>query len=377
MIDWSQKLLRPASAALFAAGLAAAFLHRPLAEPSAFAPPSAPASPARQQAEISLAMLPVAAPVAGPSSLARLADGRIAAAWLAGPSNDASAAGIWLSVLGQNGWSQPLLAATRESTAAGTFAHLHSLGRPLLLAEGSWLHLWYESLPLGHWAGAAIVHSLSTDGGKTWSKAKRLPTSALGALGSGLGGPPLMLADGGLALPLDQRFPTQGSEWLRLSATGRIVDKIRLAHPAATQQAAILALDEQRALAIFRDKRAGTRRATLSTANGGQTWGAAGELALPGPDAPVALLRLAGGQLLLAGNPQPGKETLQLWLSTDDGQNWVMKRSVEAASDGGAEFADPALLQARDGRIHLTYTWRQQGIRHAVLTEAWLAGDAP
>jgi predicted neuraminidase len=377
MIRWSEKLSLRASAVLFAAGLAAAFLRPPSVEPPAFAPASSPAAPARQTAEMSLSMLPVAAPVAGPASLARLADGRIAAAWLAGPGNDEAAAGIWLSILGSSGWSLPLLAATRESTAAGTFTHMNSLGRPQLLAEGSWLHLWYESLPLGDWAGATIVHSLSTDGGKTWSKAERLQTSALGALGSGLGGPPLMLADGGLALPLEQRFPMPGSEWLRLSATGRIVDKIRLTHPAPTRQAAIVALDEQRALAIFRDKRAGNSRATLSTSNGGQSWGAAGELALPGPDAPVALLRLASGRLLLAGNPQSGKEAMELWLSSDDGQSWVMKRTVEAASDGGADFSAPALLQARDGRIHLTYTWRQQGIRHAAFTEAWLEGGAP
>lgn len=377
MIRWSQKLLLRATAVLFAAGLAAAFLHQPVTEPPAFVPPPAPTAQARQAAEISLATLPIAAPVAGPSTLARLADGRIAAAWLAGPGNDESAAGIWLSIFGTSGWSQPLRAASRESTAAGTFAHMNGLERPILLAEGNWLHLWYESLPLGDWAGAAIVHSRSTDAGKTWSKAERLQSSPLGTLGSGLGGPPLMLADGGLALPLDQRFPRQGSEWLRQSATGRIVDKIRLALPAPTQQAAIVTLDEQRALAIFRDKRAGDHRAALSTANGGQTWETAGELALPNPDAPLALLRLSSGHLLLAGNPQAGKEALQLWLSADEGKTWTMKRTVETASDGAADFSAPALLQGRDGRIHLTYTWRQQAIRHAVFGAAWLEEGAP
>lgn len=377
MIRWSQKLLLRATAVLFAAGLAAAFLRQPVTEPPAFVPPPAPTAQARQAAEISLATLPIAAPVAGPSTLARLADGRIAAAWLAGPGNDESAAGIWLSILGTSGWSQPLRAASRESTAAGTFAHMNGLGRPILLAEGNWLHLWYESLPLDDWAGAAIVHSRSTDAGKTWSKAERLQTSPLGALGNGLSGPPLMLADGGLGLPLAQRFPRQGSEWLRLSATGRIVNKIRLAHPAPTQQAAIVALDEQRALAIFCDKRAGDHRAALSTANGGQTWGAAGELALPNPDAPLALLRLSSGHLLLTGNPQAGKEALQLWLSADEGKTWTMKRTVETASDGAADFSAPALLQGRDGRIHLTYTWRQQAIRHAVFGAAWLEEGAP
>uniref|UniRef100_Q47IL7 Glycosyl hydrolase, BNR repeat n=1 Tax=Dechloromonas aromatica (strain RCB) TaxID=159087 RepID=Q47IL7_DECAR len=371
----SPAVIHHGSAGLFLAALAAAFLRLPATEAPAFVPPPVVASPL--PADMTRSNLPSAGATAGPASLTLLADGKVAAAWLAGPGNDNSAATIWLSILGRSGWSQPLPAATRESTAAGTFAHMSSLGRPLLLAEGSWLHLWYESLPLGSGAGAAIVHSLSTDGGKTWSKAERLQTSPLGTLGNGLGGPPLMLADGGLGLPLDQRFPKQGSEWLRLSATGRIVDKRRLAHAAPTLQPAVVALDDHRGLAVLRDNRAGTSRATLSTTNGGQTWETASELALPAPDAPVALLRLASGRLLLAGNPQQGKEALQLWLSADDGQTWAMKRIVEAASDGGAEFADPALLQGRDGRIHLTYTWRQQQIRYVAFTEAWLAGGAP
>lgn len=36
-----------------------------------------------------------------------------------------------------------------------------------------------------------------------------------------------------------------------------------------------------------------------------------------------------------------------------------------------------ALLLGRDGRIHLAYTWRRQGIKYATFSEAWLDGAAP
>ena len=54
-----------------------------------------------------------------------------------------------------------------------------------------------------------------------------------------------------------------------------------------------------------------------------------------------------------------------------------MKRLLTGIAGAGAEFSYPALLQARDGRIHLAYTWRRQGIKHAVFNEAWLDGGTP
>lgn len=372
----SPKVLHWSAAALFAAAIGAAFLRSPVGEPPAFAPPAEMAAHAAHPGIVG-GMLPTVAQVAGPASLALLPDGRIAAAWLAWPADDESAAAIWLSIQGRQGWSEPLRAASRESTAAGTFAHLNKLGRPLLFAEGSWLHLWYESLPLGQWAGAALVHSVSTDGGKSWSRAERLSASPLGALGSGLGGPPVVLADGGLGLPIDRRFPGHGAEWLRLAATGQILDKQRLPHDAPALQPAAVALDERNALAVLRGTRPADTRPALATANGGQRWEAIAPGTLPTPDAPAALLRLSSGHLLLASNATSGKAALQLWQSTDNGRNWRLARTVEAAADGGAEFADPALLLGRDGRIHLAYTWRQQGIKHVVFDETWLEGGTP
>ena len=371
------------AAALFAAGLAAAFLRLPQAAAPAFVPAFVPAfaptasahagSPA--EATASEFTLPAPAAQAGPASLALLPDGRVAAAWLAGPDDDASAASIWFATFGRDGWSPPQLAARRESTAAGTFAHMNKLGRPVLWAEGSWLHLWYESLTLGDWAGAAIVHSLSTDGGKTWSKAERLPVSPFGALGSGLGGPPLALADGGLALPLDHRLFGRGGEMLRLSATGRLIDKVRLAHPLGSSRPAVVALDGQRGLAVAAGD-AG-QRAVLTSADGGRQWSAVPGIDLAGATTAPALLRLAGGKLMLAGNPPGEGGTLRLWLSADEGRSWSAGPSIEAAADGAAEFADPALLQARDGRIHLAYTWRRQQIRHRVFSQSWLEAARP
>lgn len=363
------------SAALFAAGLGAAFWRMPVVDAPAFVPPPAAVAsqlPAAQHAQ----MLPGAGAIAQPPSLVQLADGRIAAAWTAGSDDDATDLAIHFSTLGSDGWSAARPIVTRESTAGGLFAHIRRVGQPVLHGEGSWLHLWYVATGIG--GNAMLAHSVSTDGGRSWSRPERLPTSPLSGFGTGLRAPPLALADGGLGLPLSHDLFAGHGEWLRLTTNGRLVDKVRLAHDRRTLQPAVVALDEQRALALLRDggPRPGEVRA-VTTVDGGQQWAMTDNPGPPNGDLPLAALRLADGRLLLAGNAQQGRESLMLWLSSDAGKSWQASRHIESAADGGAAFTAPALLLGRDGHIHLAYVWRNQGIRHVRFTPAWLNGERP
>ena len=377
MIPLPEKLPRWPPVLLFVGALSAAFWHAPVLTPPAFVPPPA-ATPSTLAASFSLEILPKAAEWADAVSLVQLPDGRLAAAWLGGSESGAEDAGIWYSTLSKENWSKPQLIANRESTAGGTFAHVRGIGHPVLFAEGSWLHLWYASTGFGGTATSALNHSSSTDAGKSWLKPSRLQTSPLANISTQVQTPPLALADGGLGLPLSHDFITGHGEWLRLSSTGQIVDKVRLTHPARSLQPAVVALDEQRALMVLRDSAPEPGQVQVATTNtGGLRWTAGEALTVPNPNSTIALLRLKSGRLLLTGNPSPGREALQLWLSADQGQTWQASRTVEAAADGAAEFTNPAFLLSRDGRIHLAYTWRRQGIKHAVFSEAWLEGAQP
>jgi predicted neuraminidase len=94
-------------------------------------------------------------------------------------------------------------------------------------------------------------------------------------------------------------------------------------------------------------------------------------LDIQNPDASIALLRLSDGTLLLAANPtRSGRGTLQLFTSTDDGESWTASHVVE--HDDSGEFSYPCLAESSDGSIHLTYTWRRQGIRLCSFGRGWL-----
>jgi predicted neuraminidase len=47
-----------------------------------------------------------------------------------------------------------------------------------------------------------------------------------------------------------------------------------------------------------------------------------------------------------------------------DGVRW--EPSVTLENQPG-EYSYPAVIQARDGRVHVTYTWRRERIKHVVL----------
>ncbi len=47
-----------------------------------------------------------------------------------------------------------------------------------------------------------------------------------------------------------------------------------------------------------------------------------------------------------------------------DGRSW---RDALVLEDQPGEYSYPAVIQSGDGKVHVTYTWKRQRIRHAVL----------
>ena len=318
-------------------------------------------------------MLPNMGASAHSVSLALLPDGRVAAAWFAGSREGAADVAVVMSILDKHAWSEPHAIMQRETVQRDTRRLIRKLGNPVLWTDpAGTLHLWFVSVSCGGWAGSAINHVQSIDGGKTWSAVQRLITSPFLNISTLVRNPPLTLADGGTGLPAYHEFLTKRAEWLRLDKQGRVVDKAEVPATSAMLQPAVVTLDDSHALALMRDAGPDHRIQATQTGDAGDHWQKATATDLPNPDSGLALLRLNDGDLLLAYNPQSSNRTLlALALSHDQGRTWSRPRLVEQGS-GADEFSYPALLQDKAGRIHLAYTWQRQKIKHLAFDASWL-----
>jgi predicted neuraminidase len=93
-------------------------------------------------------------------------------------------------------------------------------------------------------------------------------------------------------------------------------------------------------------------------------WSPMRATALPNPSAGVDAARLKDGRALLVYNHTPrGRTPLNVAVS-GDGRNWS---NVLALETEPGEYSYPAMIQGRDGLVHVTYTWKRQRIRHVIL----------
>jgi len=115
----------------------------------------------------------------------------------------------------------------------------------------------------------------------------------------------------------------------------------------------------------------------------GETWSRVVDSEIPNPGSGVEVLERRDGRYLLIHNDtEEGRARLSVWMSDDEGRSWKWRRALEPHGDPGGELSAsyPSFIEAADGAIHATYTWRvaERGstIRHAVFRPAWVEGAA-
>jgi predicted neuraminidase len=70
-----------------------------------------------------------------------------------------------------------------------------------------------------------------------------------------------------------------------------------------------------------------------------------------------------GRHLLVYNDSSTARTPLSVAVSKD-GEVWT---PVLALEDGPGEYSYPAVIQSADGRVHVTYTWKREAIKHVVL----------
>ncbi len=131
--------------------------------------------------------------------------------------------------------------------------------------------------------------------------------------------------------------------------------------------------------AYLRDDGDEPERIMLSHSDdGGYSWTYAQKTDMPNPGASIEVLKLESGNWLLVYNDvDDGRYSLAAALSDDEGKTWRWKASLENIQ--GASFSYPSVIQAKDGKIHVTYSYhlsdKEKSIKHVSFTEKWLKAN--
>jgi predicted neuraminidase len=302
---------------------------------------------------------PGAIPSVHASTIAELKGGLIAA-WFGGTHEGNRDVVIWASRRLDGFWSPPYQIADGVQ-ADGT---RYPCWNPVLFAHSdSLLMLFYKVGPEPQlWWGMA---KSSRDGGRTWSPATGLPDGVLGPIKN----KPVRLADGTIISGSSTESHEANSKWhihFELSSDdGRTWSVVRPA-PAPTEidaiQPSILVHSRTRLQAIGRTRQG--RVFETWSEDGGRTWSPVALIqGLANPNAGTDAITLSDGRhLLVHNNTTSARTPLNVSVSLD-GRRW---RVYTVESDSG-EYSYPAVIQTRDGYVHITYTWRREQIRHVVL----------
>jgi predicted neuraminidase len=295
------------------------------------------------------------------STLARLPDGRFAAAFFAGTKEGHADTAIWLAVREGARWSIP-----RRLFKVSPEPHWN----PVLFVdpEGG-LHLWFKAGPdCAKWK---TWHAVSADGGARWSAPEPVLHDAELPRGP-VRNPPLVTSAGTwLAGASDELRPdAAGRTWWPFVDRSGDGGRTWAAVPVMMEPGAPAgkggiqpALWESAPGRVHLFLRTGLGAIYRSdSADDARTWSPAYRTALPNNNSGIAVARLPDGRLALAWNPVGSdwgaRTPLRLSLSADNGLTWT--RHLDLAT-GPGEFSYPAIVAWADG-LAATWTDRRTGI---------------
>jgi predicted neuraminidase len=323
------------------------------------------------------------------STLVETTSGQLLAAWFGGTEEGHPDVSIWLARHEHGRWSSSVKVADGVQDAAKR----HPTWNPVLFQPRRGpLMLFYKVGPSPQeWWGMVIT---SDDDGRTWSPARRLPEGILGPVKN----KPLQLADGTIvagssteAVDTDawrvhvERTRDLGRTWERVGPLGD--GGFNAIQPGILRHA------DGRLQLLCRSKE--MHVPTSWSSDGGQTWTPLAASGLYAVNSGSDALTLQDGRHVLVYNPRdrPGgspanyrpdmltgmtnpptgpRARWPLIVSVSrDGVAWKEALTLEDAPIRHG-YAYPAVIQTRDGRIHVTYTFDRRMIKHVVIDPARL-----
>ncbi len=297
------------------------------------------------------------------STITELSNGDLLCLWYGGSYESADDQALYLArrLHGARAWSEP--AKLLDGTP------LHPPGNAVIFAIGERVGiLWGRmdaSRPIRRgsgWGECQIMARYSEDGGATWSEDVEVP----GMFGSLPRNAPITLNDGRFAVPMSGEHSGESGSFLLTTrdagGSWEISGQIsRGSQPTVVQRA------DGSLLALLRSEPFILRS---ESTDGGASWSEAIPTDIPCPGAGIAMTRLTSGTLVLVhNNSKTERSPLSARYSTDEGSTW--SDALDLVSTPG-EYAYPCIIQTRDGRIHVSYTYRRYTMMHVEFNEDWL-----
>lgn len=309
------------------------------------------------------------------STIAETPSGLVAA-WFGGKHERNPDVGIWLSRLEGGKWSKPVEVANGVQSPE----RRHPCWNPVLFQpKGVPLMLFYKVGPSpGAWWGMRMT---SADGGRTWATPRRLgEDEAIGHLVGPVKNKPVQLADGAILCPSSTEHKGWRVHFERTSDLGKtwtVIGPIHDGKEFGAIQPSILTYPDGRMQVLCRSRQSVVAQSW--SADGGRTWGKMAATPLPNPNAGTDAVTLKDGRQLLVynhttrtGGFPSGRNMLNVAVSAD-GQAWTPVLTLER--DKG-EFSYPAVIQAADGAVHVTYTYQRRSVKHIVLDPNGIKAEA-
>jgi predicted neuraminidase len=323
------------------------------------------------------------------STIVETTAGELLTAWFGGTAESNPDVCIWLSRFEGGKWTPGVRVADGVQYAGKRYATWNPV---LFQPAGEPLMLFYKvgSSPETWWG----MLTTSTDGGRTWSDPRRLPEDILGPIKN----KPVQLADGTLIAPSSTENAST-KEWkTHIEITrdlGRSWERIGPLDAAGKYnaiQGSILTYPDGGLQLLSRSKEMVLTSSWSSDV--GQTWSPMTSSGLFNPNSGSDAVTLRDGTQVLVynmrdtagGAPRNPKSNalggafvaladanedwgvrwpLNLSVSRD-GLTWDMRVTLEDEPRQHG-YAYPAVIQTRDGMIHITYTWNREKIKHVVI----------
>lgn len=278
------------------------------------------------------------------------------AAWFGGTAERNPDVGIWVSQHNGRNWSPPVEVANGVQSDGKRYPCWNPV---LFQPKDGQLLLFYKVGPSpSSWWGMLMT---SSDHGQTWSQPARLPDGQAGPVRN----KPVSWPDGSLLCGSStedngwrihmERTPDLGATWER---TGALND----AKEFGLIQPTILKWPSGKTQILCRSRQGNVVESWMGA--DWKSWSAPARTMLPNPNSAVDAVMLRDGRgLLVYNHTTHGRSPLNVAVSSD-GRLWETALVLE--SEPG-EYSYPAVIQSRDGLVHITYTWKRQRIKHVIV----------